>query len=352
MLPIPLITSRVRNLIARKLRWPNVINAKTCKAETIYPEAYVSFDEPLYLDGQIEKIKGAPFGQTVDDGLHAVAGKDRYCGPVLRLELTNASVTSKYVYSGQMRNPFNHKIEDRLPASMTRVDQAVLKSSTMGCGYFGHWLRDDCATHLMADTDHDTQLVMGTPHWSDKADYAARFDQDWSPTAPHFCKEMSMYFDIGQNPHKAERFRTLRSRIRAKTSVTGADIVYLKRGPQSSPDRELTNEDAVIDMLEGMGAKVFEAESGIDTLEQVALDARIMIGVEGSQLSHALYMLRDAGGLLVLQPPYRFFTSHLDWARAMEMPFAFMVGDPDGAGFAMDLDDLQRTIELLDTKLG
>jgi hypothetical protein len=79
--------------------------------------------------------------------------------------------------------------------------------------------------------------------------------------------------------------------------------------------------------------------------------ARIVISVEGSQLSHALYSLGDRAGLVVIQPPDRFFNSHMDWARLLDVRYGFVVGEQKEAGFYLALDDLLRTIDLVDAEL-
>src|SRR5262245_64822203 len=114
----------------------------------------------------------------------------------------------------------------------------------------------------------------------------------------------------------------------------------------------LRNEPKIIDALASRGAVVAQAEA-LAAPELIAklFGARIIISVEGSQLSHALYTLRERGGLLVIQPPDRFFNSHMDWARALGIRYAFVVGEQRGAGFHIPVDDLLRTTDKLEAEL-
>ncbi len=77
------------------------------------------------------------------------------------------------------------------------------------------------------------------------------------------------------------------------------------------------------------------------------MDARIIIGVEGSQFSHALYALKEShSGILVIQPPERVFTAHLDWSRVMGFDFGMVVGNKRGTGFEVPYEDIFMTLDL------
>ena len=70
------------------------------------------------------------------------------------------------------------------------------------------------------------------------------------------------------------------------------------------------------------GAVVVEAEKlSVPQLITQLFGARIIISIEGSQLSHALYTLCDESGIVVIQPPDRFFNSHMDWARSLNVRY-------------------------------
>ena len=76
------------------------------------------------------------------------------------------------------------------------------------------------------------------------------------------------------------------------------------------------------------------------------MEADFVISVEGSQLSHAVYALAEGGLRFGLQPPFRFYNAHKDWADALGMHYGFVVGDMSGEGFTVDPDDIMRTIDL------
>ncbi len=268
-------------------------------------------------------------------------------GPILRFEVDDAFVTPKYIYAGQDRKIFSNTQKNRPLMPCSEVEYGTVVSSYHGCNYFGHWLRDDCATYLLADDYPGALYRMATPQWADKNHYAKVFNQKWGTTDPVYCRKLSFFIDHGQNPHKAKRFRELREHIRiGKAPSIKPKIVYIKRGP-TAKHRKLVNEDLLIEYLEKSGVHIHHAESDLKELTTNCLDARIVISVEGSQLSHALYLLKDRGGVLVIQPPDRFFNSHLDWAQQLDMKYAFVVGDLDEDGFSVNIEEFARTLDIL-----
>jgi capsular polysaccharide biosynthesis protein len=128
-------------------------------------------------------------------------------------------------------------------------------------------------------------------------------------------------------------------------------IVYLMRGGQGK-QRSVSNEGELVNALikESITAIRAETLSVAELIHQLA-GARIIISVEGSQLSHALFNLQDRGAVLVLQPPDRFFNSHFDWARALGMHYGLVVGIDDENGFRIPVGDVLRTLDLLKRKL-
>src|SRR6185295_7631888 len=88
----------------------------------------------------------------------------------------------------------------------------ALRSSYIGCYFFGHWLRDDCATHLLAER-FGAPKSMPTPTWPDRDGYLKLFGQSYGRLYRAYVRQLVLFDDIHQNANKAERFRTLRSRV-------------------------------------------------------------------------------------------------------------------------------------------
>jgi hypothetical protein len=161
-------------------------------------------------------------------------------------------------------------------------------------------------------------------------------------------RRLTIYSDQGQSGCKLRRYRTLRRRLRAGAVVaTGPPGVFLRRGTDGEP-RRLVNEEALADRLAARGFDIIDP-GALDAAEIVArtLDARMVVAVEGSHLSHALHTLADGGAWLVIQPPDRFALPYKEFADCLGMSFGFLVGSPEAGGFAVDLDEIDRMVDLL-----
>ncbi len=345
---VKLLSNILTNYLYRKFGRTCDIDQSSFTPEIVYPAQNFKYQRSYYLENQFSKIKEMAFKGPLSGDIKKLTGEKIQLGPILRFEIEDAFVTPKYIYSNQYRKIFSASEPNRpiMPCSETK--HGIVVSSYHGCNYFGHWLRDDCATYLLVKEYEGTFCRMATPQWTDKIYYARMFNQEWSTTDPVYCSKLSFFIDHGQNPHKAKRFRKLREHIRiGSTSTDKSKIVYIKRGP-TAKHRKLVNEDILIEHLVKLGVYIHHAESDLNKLTMDCLDAKIVISVEGSQLSHGLYLLKDQGGVLVIQPPDRFFNSHLDWAQQLDMKYAFVVGDLADGGFSINIEEFVRTLELLD----
>jgi hypothetical protein len=314
-----------------------------CSAETIAGRS------SLCLPGQLDRIKAAAFGLDVKTEIAQFNGAPKVTLPTRRIELRNVTIDGYTLYSrgrslcmrtdGQASPPQTDMIELR---------EAGLRSSFLGCWFFGHWLRDDCATHELA-REFGPIFGIQTPFWPDTADYLNLFQQQPLSARQAFVSRLVMFDDIHQGREKAERFRTLRDRVRQSVAPENSDhIVYLRRGGTASA-RSISNEAEVVETLERHGVVIVSAEQlSIPDMLAKLLGARMIISIEGSQISHALYTLKDGGSVLAIQPPDRFFNSHMDWLRALDMHYGIIVGEGLGGQFRVDVNDLMRSIDLMD----
>ena len=99
--------------------------------------------------------------------------------------------------------------------ALESFSEAEMPNSMHGLRYFGHWLRDDCATYELLDHG-TTRVLLGLPDWPDRRVYEHAFGQRWTGTGPFHARKLSLYRDIGNNLHKAQRHRVLRERLRRR----------------------------------------------------------------------------------------------------------------------------------------
>ena len=125
--------------------------------------------------------------------------------------------------------------------------------------------------------------------------------------------------------------------------------MFLVRG-SSGQRRVLLNEMELAASLSERGIHVVDVtkSSPQDVMEQCA-HARVVIGVEGSQLNHGLISIADQGSMLVIQPPRRFNCHHKELCDILDARYGFVVGESvdKGADFSVDPDLVHRLLDRL-----
>jgi hypothetical protein len=346
---LQVLFERIKIGFARRIGLDVDLLKSATSIEVLNPGETISGSPCIALPEQYERVTACAFGIDPAQEIAQLKGAPRRIGPTIQYVLDNVVVNDGIIY-GRGRHKFvnNNVVFQSDQTTCVEYGQAALRSSFVGCHYFGHWLRDDCATHLLA-SDFGTAVSMPTPLWPDRAGYLEQFGQQCLELRRAHIDRLVLFDDINQNAHKARRFRELRERLANSQGLrkTG-HIVYLMRG-SGGKQRLLLNEGEIIEALTRRGVTVVRAETlNVSQLVSELLGARIIISVEGSQLSHALFTLLDGGGILAIQPPDRFFTSHLDWARALNMQYSVVVGEKRDQGFFLPVNDLLKTIDLLD----
>ncbi|MCL6730122.1 glycosyltransferase 61 family protein [Sphingomonas hankyongi] len=336
--------ARVRHKSARLLGGGRLVELRDLPHEILYPARTVHAPVPVVLPGELDKIEKLGFRGLVRDEIESIATGTRKIGPTLRVVLKNACIGYGHVYTGAIAHWMSSTQAPSEPI-VGEFTSAACRSSRVGCHYFGHWLRDDAATHIMASAEH-APIGLRSPGWPDKGHYKHLFGQQFTEFDFAYVGELIIYDDISQNAHKAERLAQLR--VAARRKVAGqakGHVCYLQRGAGGKA-RSYGNEQEVLDRLRAEGVTVVQAESrdAAQVLGEL-MGARLVVSVEGSQLSHALLALDEGGGVLTIQPPDRFWNSHFDWACALGMGYGIVVLDKTDRGPVVNVDRLLATID-------
>jgi hypothetical protein len=344
--------SRARQLFRRISGETSELDKKRIDIEELHPATVHAGKVGLHIPEHLDRLTHVAFGGDLKQEVEQFLGENRPIPPTLRFKFNNIICDSRSIYDdfGYKKTLSLKKSKIFWNSPESDFDEVFLRSSFLGCQYFGHWLRDDCATHLLTQEQGCGRVVSAFyPDWIDTIPYMRAFGQEL--LIPDLWRATSVvcFDDVYQNEHKAARLLKLRHALRASyKNDSPAEIVYLKRGPTSAK-REFINEDEIVDFLIGMGVYVMDCEAASleDHLPYIS-GARLFIGVEGSQLSHALYSLADGGGLLVIQPPDRFFNSHMDWAWVTENPYGIIVGESAGElSFRVGIEEMLTMIDTM-----
>lgn len=235
------------------------------------------------------------------------------------------------------------------------IDRGAMFCTAGGNKWFGSWLMDDCITYPLAceegvpvTTAHSANLVStartGILH--------APAYEDWLGMKPvrlrnAFFRELVIFDDLSQNRHKHLRFRAMGEKLLSHVDVIPNPGVFILRGG-SGELRLLRNELELAERLrDRRGFRIIDpTKCDVPTIVATCAGAKTVIGIEGSHLIHGVNVLPPGGSLLVLQPPNRFLCFFKYLTDRDQQNFGFVVGIPDGGGFRIDPDEVERTLDL------
>lgn len=349
-LNLPRIRWGFRRLLAGRATDFNAIASRTWM---LCAEESRNARPAVFLDGALDKVTGlSPWRSWDVELLLARGGAMRHAASQAHM-VENVDLVGGHLYSGTARAQMGTGPETFAQPGrreVQEVEQANLVTSWAGSHFFGPFLKSDLPLELI-DEGSVANIAIRTRPYEHAQGYRELCGLHAVPLVQRArIRKLVHYTDFAQNSFKANRYRELRARLRSRVGQRPEHVspgVYIMRG-QAGERRLLTNESDLIDHLRGRGFEIVDP-SGLSAAEVArrTLDVPIVISVEGSHLSHAIYTLRDAGTMLVLQPPDRFAMPFKEFTDCLDMRFAFLVGTQAEGGFSVPLDDLCRMLDRL-----
>jgi hypothetical protein len=333
---------------------PGTLQSAAYLREILFPEEKVHFPPSIYVEGQLDKVTGAPAESTKDAEIAAITRLTGTNSATIAYRLKDVAFVDGSVYVGNLRYFITENSRfGSGPYDVHEFKDAALVSSFYGTKYFGHWLSDDCCANLLATELGRPALCLPIDSYFDADCYLSALGQLWAPVVRARIADLTVFADYSFNALRRARYQTLRKRVSARFSRNGRrSLVYLKRGKTGSR-RVIQNEDIIIDILAKRGFIVVDPETTpVERIMEILVTARIVVSLEGSHIAHCLYCVPLDSGLLVLQPADRFALNHREWANCLGVKFGFVVGDASEAGYLFCTQDILRTLDLIITCLG
>jgi len=346
-LGLPLSLAPHARLIRRVFTGAGSLQSASFRQEILCKEETTTTRPAVHLPGQIERATNGTEHQPLRAEIESILAPTYTHAPTVAYHIKNASVFDGCVFAGNLK----HFVADRgifgKGTEPRRLDVAALASSTVGCRYFGHWLRDDCLQYMLAE-HAAPPLCIRTQEYHHKDAYAGCFGQDWTPTDRAFVKELIVYQDFSQNASKRSRVDALRKRIAQAfpASPRKRDLVYLRRG-NTGVRRVVADEAALIEFLEKRGFAILDVSAPVDTLLDVLTRAKLVVSMEGSQIAHCCLAIPLDAALIVMEPADRFTAIHRHWADSLGIGFGFVVGELGADGYVFSGDEILKTADLL-----
>lgn len=307
----------------------------------------------IYADDALDRIERLSPWCTWDKEMLTVEGGMIEHAATEAFTFKDVRVSGPFLYRGaaQERHGFGpaQLVFEGMP-SFQDLDSVHLVTNWPAVEYFGQYLLDNFPLEIIPSESMAKIGLITRPYL-----HAAGYRDLLALPAPREvivgrCKQLTLNRDFSQNSFKAARYRQLRARLR--TSMPSKQErplgVFLRRGA-TGERRILANEAEIEARLASIGFDIIvPAELDAAEIAQRTLDAPIVISVEGSHLSHAIFTVADDGAFLVLQPPNRFAMAYKEFADALDIRFAFIVGSQVEDGFTVDLGELEKMIDKLE----
>lgn len=306
----------------------------------------------IYQGGALERIRGLSIWRKWEFEQRMIRGESIDHAPSSACLLRDVAVEGAFLYKGAaIEMPGYGRDRWWLGGAppVERIERAELVSSKSASHFFGCWLLEELPLSLLIGDDPD-KISLACKSYEHEAGYRELLDE---PRARLVSRarvgEMVLHTDFGQNRHREMRYRELRRRLRARVaegSRCAAPGIYLKRGA-TGERRILANEQEVEALMQRLGFDVVDPQRlSAEEIAARTLDARVVISVEGSHISHVIYSMSDDATLLVLQPPNRFSLAYKEYTDRMGMRFAFVVGEPHSDGFTVAPAQIEATLDL------
>jgi hypothetical protein len=303
----------------------------------------------IYVRQDLERVTGTSEHSSLEYELRSLTEDEAFHDATTAYLVRNAEIVDGHAYCGRWKDRF---LSTKAPVFANRPSVTLpfgsLACTWHGNTWFGHWLLDDTTMFLAGETT-GSPFILERPRYQHEAGYRSLLQIPAVCMARARFRELVVFDDGGQNDFKAARYRQLRERLRRQPDARGSDNVYISRGA-TGRRRSLINEQEIELYLKSQGFSVIHPEQL--SAHQIASElgnARIVIGIEGSHMAHALLAMAEDGVVCCLQPPNRFVSIYRGYANCVGMRYATVIGRAAPDGFLIALEDLKIILDRIDS---
>jgi len=322
--------------------------ARAVESWEVAPACETDFPAAIMLAGHLERITGTIFGNH-QETMQALLGQaGRYAGPTRGFRFRDVDHVDGVLYSGSAEWHLRaRKARGLLLRRPQESLSGALYEGWSGNRWFGNWLMEDCTAWPLAAVTGMAVTTAPRP-----GGHVPRYEELLSMTPRrigdvHF-DELILFDDMANNHSRVARAAAMREMLRAGRPDTQFPGVWLMRG-QTGDVRVMVNEEEIAGLLaERHGFKVVWPERhGVDELLDICTGARVVAGVEGSQLVHGLAVMAPGGTLLTVQPPDRVTAAMQVMSDRLGHRFALLVAEGDTHRFRVAPDEMLRIHDLV-----
>ncbi len=314
----------------------------------ICPAEEVEITPGIWLPDQVDEIARTEFGGLPDILAQMRGNPAELTPPTMGYRFRDVDFVDGVLHArGAERHLRQHKHRILTYPRPREAVSGALYESWIGNRWFGNWLLNDCLTYPLAE-------AAGNPLTSAsvRGGHVQRYEQLLGMTPGrigdvHF-DELVLFDDLQNNRSRRDRAQANRAKLVAGRELKPLPGVFIFRGG-SGDARILENEAEIAERLEvEYGFRTLYLDrNDADAMAEAAGAARMVVGVEGSQLAHGVIAMPPGGTLLTLQPADRVTTSLKLLTDCWRQRYAMVVGHGTARGFRVEWDQLRRTLDLI-----
>ena len=341
----PLTSRLYARLLKRRL------TQEAVEVRTIAPAAERASKTLLCLPDDPERIRGHHPDSSPEVNLARLRGEPIRQRESRAYRLRDVVIADGTVMTRRARAAITDQPRRKLlPTAPVRLSEATLCSNYVTERYFGHWLRDGLSHELWAHDQGSQPLVLSTPPARvHEPGYRALTGLQAEHVAHAHVDSLWYLSDHELSDDRVERVGRVRARIRAAVPLDGPSHVFLSRG-RTGKGRVLANEEELQAALVRRGFGLLTPETSTPAeIARTLASARVVVSPEGSAKAHAALAMPEGGTLVVLQPPMHFNMVYKTLADALDIRFAFTVGEVvERESFSQPVDRLERLLDLVE----
>lgn len=329
---------------------PDTLSGICEKSWVISPEEEGSFPAAICKQTYKDFNLKTAVGISLEEEIRRVSGGKVTHSATMAYQINQAKLLSGILYKNNFKLKLTSNKESKLNfyGKKAEYKEGLLVSSWSSNQYFGHWVQDECPKLITANEMGIQAVSSGGKFYSHRAGYEAIFELSSKSVERAVFEQLIVLSSENLNRYRRQRLCQLRELVVSGTQMTfGNQYVYIKRGNAGVAGREISNEEQLVEKLLEYGFVIVEPEKlTVDEVLQQCVHAKIIMGIEGSAMTHAFLSLKDSGTMLCLVPEYRFNNPYANYCAAAGLNYGFIVGKASLGGFEVDLGDVEDVLEM------
>lgn len=309
---------------------------------------------PFFREEHVKRISDGPWHTAQRLRNELTTQRELELRPLVLHEFRDAFLVDGSMYIGsRARIELRSGLERRMFARRLSVlplsphhefAAATLGSGVAGSTWFGHWLVDEFPLQMMASRMGPIVSHMRPDHRDEPAYRRIADVEAPERVGTAWIERLRVIDEFAQNASKFRRYAAIRRRF--LDCEESQRRVFISRGNWGSP-RTIANEAEIKERLRSEGFSILDISiSSFEDIRSVLSGANLVVSVEGSHLTHALFMMAPYGNMIILNPPDRTLTVLADLAPLFGLFAAMFVGNPAGRGaFSVSEDELLSFID-------